>query len=112
MAIKYYTVPEKKMTVAIIRDIENDVVDKLKKEARHFPFTIDEKRYLMPKKIRVTVVCDEEDTYNEEAGQKFAKEKLIKSYNRAFNKRVELFEKDLTAFYNDIINKGMSKIRK
>lgn len=112
MAIKYYTVPEKKMTVAIIRDIENDVVDKLKKDTRSYPFTINESRYLMPKKLRVTVICDDEDTYSEEEGKRRAKEKLIKSYNKAFNKRVKLFEKDLITFYEGIMKRDMSKVRK
>lgn len=112
MAIKYYTVPEKKMTVAIIRDIENDVVDKLKKDTRPYPFTIDESRYLMPKKLRVTVICDDEDTYDEEEGKKRAKDKLIKSYNRAFNKRVNLFDDDLKNLYEAIVEKRANKLKK
>ena len=98
MAIKYYTIPEKKQTIAVLPNTKWDVYNKIDKMMRetgfHFsPWGPSEyKQYLMPDNFRAVVTCDERDEYDVEEGKRQAKAKLMKNYHHSVDKRLAKFK--------------------
>lgn len=100
MAIRYYSIPHQKKTVAILENTAMDCVNKINKKVNNFCWCTD--KYVMPNRFRVTVTCSAEDVYDEEVGRKMAKEKLLKRYYKHLDKRYNMFIKDLVELNNKV----------
>lgn len=104
MAIKYYPIPEKKQTIAVLEGTAYDVynkIDKIRNQAgfNFFPTSSSGyEKYLLPDTFKVVVTCDPRDTYDPEVGKKEAKKKLMRNYYRAVDKRMNAFVNDVTLF--------------
>ena len=101
MAIKYYFVPEKRQTIAVLPNTKWDVYNKIDKIMRDTGFHFDPmapneyKKYLMPDAFKAVVTCDERDVYDVEEGKREAKKKLMKNYHRSIDKRIARFNNSL-----------------
>ena len=97
MAIKYYKIPEKKITIGVLNGCQYDVGNKIAKLTADLNidvFSCDEK-YLMPDTFRAIVRCHDDDVFDEEEGERQVKEKLMKKYYRSFDKRMAMFKKHI-----------------
>lgn len=83
MAIQYYSNPNTKETFAVLRGTELDAINKIDKFLNEFDCYMIREKYMMPKQFKVKV--------------KLAKEKLMKKYYSAFDKRIDMFRADLIA---------------
>lgn len=95
MAIKYYSIPSQKKTVAILTNTSLDAINKIKKLTHDISWMWCTDKYMMPHSFRVTVSCTDGDTYDEELGKEIAKKKLLKKYYKAFDARLDMFKADL-----------------
>lgn len=95
MAIKYYSIPSQGKTVAILRNTEMDAINKIGKIMNGFDWCFYTKKYLMPQQFRAVVKVYGDDVFDVEEGRRRAKEKLMKTYRKAFNKRFDMFRADL-----------------
>lgn len=104
MAIKYYTIPEKKQTIAVLPNTKWDVYNKIDKMMAEtgFRFTPNGsnafKQYMLPDNFKAIVTCDERDEYDVEEGKRQAKKKLMKNYHRSVDKRLAKFKADVAEF--------------
>lgn len=100
MAIKYYIVPEKKQTIAVLPNTKWDAINKIDKMMAETGFYIRMLggRYIMPDSFRAVVTCDERDVYDVEEGKRQAKKKLMKNYHRSVDKRLAKFRADVAEF--------------
>ena len=97
MAIQYYSNPNTKETFAVLRGTEFDAINKIDKFLNEFDCYMIRKKYMMPKQFKVKVKLAKGDVYDEEKGKMLAKEKLMKKYYSAFDKRIDMFRADLIA---------------
>ena len=94
--IKYFVIPEKRTVHAVLTGTKFDGLRKINKMVGNdSSFCAYHKKYLMPNTFRSKAVCDERDEWNEETGKKIAKGKLLNSYYRSLDKRVDMFRADL-----------------
>ena len=109
MAIKYYIIPEKKQTIAVLPNTKWDVYNKIDKMMEETGFQFSPhgpnayKQYMLPDNFRAVVTCDERDEYDVEEGKRQAKKKLMKNYHRSVDKRLAKFKEsvaDLAAKFN------------
>lgn len=113
MAIKFYSVPEKRQTVAVLSNCKYDVLNKIDKIMRETGFCFspngdkEYNRYLMPDTFRIVLNCDARDEYNVEEGKNRAKEKLMKNYHRSMNKRLNMFKKNFQQLATVMETKGI-----
>lgn len=113
MAIKYYHVPEQKKTIAVLTGTSMDANNKIRKmmkldDENNPALFVNISKYCMPDKFRAVVVCSEDDEYSKEAGEKFAKEKLLEKYYSKFDEAIEKFIYDMTyhvSCFNDASDK-------
>lgn len=103
MAIKYYTNPEKKQTIAVLSGTRYDAVNRIAKmmNCENSEFIMSPAlytKYLMPEQYKVKVTCDARDTYDEEVGKQVAKQKLLRNYYKSVDKRIDMFKKDVANF--------------
>ena len=105
MAIKYYTNPEKKMVIAVLKGTELDCINKIEKVMGHtdWEFWASE-RYMMPNCFRAVAKCAPEDVYNEEAGKALAKERVMRKYHKHFDLRWNKFKKQFAEINEKIQN--------
>ena len=110
MAIKYYTVPEKKMTVAVLTNCQFDAANKIAKLTDNFgsDFFMYDDKYMMPDTFRVETRCHGDDVFDEETGKKIAKVKLMKKYYKCFDAKMALFRKTLDLL-NERVDQHFSK---
>ena len=102
MAIKYYSIPEKRQTIAVLSNTKWDAYNKINKTLRDTNFCFaPNKKYMMPDEFKVVLNCDERDTYDIEKGKEIAKKKLMKNYRKSLNKRLKMFKVSLLNL-NDI----------
>lgn len=97
MAIKYYKIPEKKITIGVLNGCQYDVLNKIAKLTADLNIdviTYDEK-YLMPDTFHAIVRCHDDDVFDAKEGECRAKEKLMNKYYRSFDKRMAMFKKQL-----------------
>ena len=97
MAIRYYKIPEKEITIAVLNGCKFDAINKIAKLTADFGvdvFTYDEK-YIMPDTFRAVVRRHGDDVFDEKEGERWAKEKLMNKYYRSFDKRMAMFKKQL-----------------
>lgn len=97
MAIRYYKIPEKEMTIAVLNGCKFDVINKIEKLTADFNIdmlTYDDK-YIMPDTFRAVVRRHGDDVFDEEEGERKAKEKLMNKYYRSFDKRMAMFKNGL-----------------
>ena len=97
MAIQYYSNPNTKETFAVLRGTELDAINKIDKFLNEFDCYMIREKYMMPKQFKVKVKLAKGDVYDEEKGKMLAKEKLMKKYYSAFDKRIDMFRADLIA---------------
>lgn len=97
MAIKYYKIPEKKITIGVLNGCQYDVANKIAKLTAdlNIDVILYDKKYLMPDTFRAIVRCHDDDVFNEEEGERQVKEKLMNKYYRSFDKRMDMFKKSL-----------------
>lgn len=113
MAIKYYSIPEKRQVIAVMPNTQYDAYNKIDKIMRETGFCFtprgmhEHKKYMMPDNFKVVLTCDERDVYDEEEGKKIAKQKLMRNYRKSINKRLAKFKKEfeqLAAVVNAKVN--------
>lgn len=110
MAIKYYSIPSKGQTVAILRDTEMDAINKINKCMNGFDWCFCTKKYLMPKQFRVVVKVHGDDVFSEEEGKKIAKQKLLRKYYKAFDARMDMFRSDLIILNGRVFENALDKM--
>lgn len=95
MAIKYYTNPEKKTVIAVLKGTEMDCINKIEKimGSVDWDFWASDK-YMMPNCFRAVAKCAPEDEYDEEAGKALAKERVMRKYHKHFDMRWNKFKKN------------------
>ena len=102
MAIRYIHIPEKKKTIAVLKNTQNcaiNVINKILGDTKSLCF--DEERYKMHDMYRSVVVCYGNDEYDPIEGEKQAKAKLLDHYYEQLDKKVDMFINDLnTAMFN------------
>lgn len=103
MAVKYYTNPDKRQTIAVLSGTKYDAVNRIEKSMNSCDpeFIIPGSIYLkclMPDKYKVVVTCDERDVYDEETGKKIAKDKLMRNYYKSVDKRIAMFKQYMDEF--------------
>lgn len=94
--IKYFVVPEKRTVYAVLTNTRHDALRKINKMVGYdSSFCAYHQKYLMPNTFRSKAVCDERDVWDTEVGKKVAKDKLLNSYYRSLDKRIDMFRADL-----------------
>lgn len=95
MAIKYYSNPKTKQTIAVLNGCQFDALNKIDKFMNGFDWCWCTKKYLMNDTYRAVVRCSAEDEFSEEKGREYAKAKLMKKYYKDFDRRIDMFRSDL-----------------
>lgn len=92
MAIKYFVNEEKRQVIGLLEGTEWDAINKINKMMLDtgFCFCANEK-FMMPSEFRAVVQCDPRDEFSVEEGMKIAKERIMKRYYPALDKRVNKF---------------------
>lgn len=89
MAIKYFINEEKRQVIGLLENTRYDAINKIEKMLGDTEFCFcPSKKYLMPSEYRVVVQCDPRDEFSVEEGKKKAKERIMKRYRPARDKRV------------------------
>lgn len=102
MAIKYYTNPEKRQTIAVLSGTKWDAInriDKLMDDTGLFVMGSTLSKYCMPDTFKVVVTCDERDEFDVEVGKQVAKRKLMRNYYKSLDKRLAKFKKFIDGFH-------------
>ena len=95
MAIKYYTNPKKKQTIAVLSDTGLDFVNKAEKLMSGTNLCAYGNKYLMPNQYKASVYCAADDEYDEKIGREMAKKKVLEKYYRDFDKRMDMLRCDV-----------------
>ena len=92
MAIKYFINKEKRQVIGLLDNTEWDAINKINKLMRDTQFCFcPSEEYMMPREYRAVVQCDPRDEFSVEEGKKKAKERIMKRYHPALDKRVSKF---------------------
>ena len=105
MAIKYFVNEKKRQVVGLLEDTQFDAINKINKMMADTKFCFcmgDE--YLMPSEYRAVVQCDPRDEFSVEKGMKIAKERIMKRYYPAVDKRVNKFFDAMLVLNGKIFN--------
>lgn len=90
MAIKYFINEEKRQVIGLLENTRYDAINKIEKMLGDTEFCFcGGKKYLMPSEYRAVVQCDPRDEFSVEEGKKKAKERIMKRYHPALDKRVK-----------------------
>ena len=102
MAIKYIILPEKKMVTAILSNTRWDAYNKALKMCRKakenqsmvgvYP---EPTKLMMNNEFKITVKCDDLDTFDIAEGKRKAKERLLRNYYKSFDKKINMFRAEL-----------------
>lgn len=90
MAIKYYTNPNKRQTIAVLDNTRFDFINKVEKLMAGTHMCVCSDKYLMPNTYKASVYCSEDDVYDEQVGRELAKKKVLDKYYRDFDKRMDM----------------------
>lgn len=95
MAIKYYSIPEKRQVIGVLSGCKWDCVNKIDKMMKNseFMLAVVNDKYIMPDTFKVVVTCDPRDEYNVEEGKRIAKKKVLRNYHKSMDKRMAKFNK-------------------
>lgn len=89
MAIKYFINEEKRQVIGLLENTKYDAINKIEKMLGDTEFCFcASRKYLMPNEFRAVVQCDPRDEFNIEEGMRIAKERIMKRYYPALDKRV------------------------
>ena len=89
MAIKYFVNEEKRQVIGLLENTRYDAINKIEKMLGDTEFCFcPSKKYMMPSEYRAVVQCDPRDEFSVEEGKKKAKERIMKRYYPALDKRV------------------------
>lgn len=92
MAIKYYVSEKKRQVIGVLENTRWDAVNKIDKMIRDTDFCFSpSEKYMMPDEYRTVVKCDPRDKFSVEEGKKKAKERILKRYRPALEKRINKF---------------------
>ena len=92
MAIKYFINEEKRQVIGLLENTRYDAINKIEKMLGDTEFCFcGSEKYLMPSEYRAVVQCDPRDEFSVEEGKKKAKERIMKRYYPALDKRVNKF---------------------
>ena len=92
MAIKYFVNEEKRQVIGLLENTRWDAINKISKMISDTDFCIvPNKKYMMSDEYRTVVQCDPRDEFSVEEGKKKAKERILKRYYTALDKRVNKF---------------------
>ena len=90
MAIKYFVNEEKRQVIGLLENTRYDAINKIEKMLGDTEFCFcGGKKYLMPSEYRAVVQCNPRDEFSVEEGKKKAKERIMKRYYPALDKRVD-----------------------
>lgn len=109
MAIKYYSIPEKRQTIAVLSNTKWDAYNKIDKIMADTGFLFSaccpnsRDKYIMPDTFKVVVTCDPRDEFDIEVGKQVAKKKLMRNYYKSLDKRLGMFKKSVEDFTHKII---------
>ena len=95
MAIKYYTNPAKRQTIAVLSDTRFDFLNKVEKLTSGLNLCVCGKKYLMPYQYKASVYCAADDVFDEQVGRDMAKKKVLDKYYRDFDKRMDMLRDEL-----------------
>lgn len=95
MAIKFYDIPQKGMTVGVLNGTSMDALNKIGKITGGTTLCACDSRYIMPDKFRAVVKVHGPDVYDQATGRRLAKEKLLKKYYKSFDEKMDMFRQDL-----------------
>lgn len=105
MAIKYFINEEKRQVIGVLENTRWDAINKIHKMIRGTDFcVVPSEKYMMPSEYRTVVQCDERDEFNVEEGKKKAKERILKRYYPALDKRVNKFFDAALVFNGKVFN--------
>ena len=97
MAIKFYDIPEKGMTVGVLCNTAFDAINKIDKLLNGTAFYFCDSRYVMPDSFRAVAKVHGDDVYDQETGRQIVKDKLMEKYYKSFDAKIEMFKRDLLA---------------
>ena len=100
MAVKYYVDEKNRKTIAVLEGCRWDAINRIRKltngEMYVGVWSLSRKDIaIMPDVFRAVVTCSEHDEYNVEEGKAQAKQKLMRNYHRAMDKRIAKFKEYL-----------------
>jgi hypothetical protein len=95
MAIKFYDIPDRGMTVGVLSNTSMDALNKIAKITGDTTFCAYDLKYMMPDNFRAVAKVHGDDVYNQDTGRQIVKEKLMKKYYKSFDKKMDQFREDL-----------------
>ena len=95
MAVKYYDIPEKGMTVGVLCNTSYDALNKIRKLTDGTTFCAYDMKYLMPDSFRAVAKVHGDDVYDQATGRQIVKDKLMEKYYKCFDAKMDLFRSDL-----------------
>lgn len=95
MAIKFYDIPEKGMTVGVLCGTSEDALNKIRKITDGTTFCAYDMKYVMPDCFRAVAKVHGGDVYDQTTGRQMVKEKLMAKYYKSFDAKMDLFRRDL-----------------
>lgn len=103
MAIKYFVNEEKRQVIGLLANTKYDAINKIEKMMDNTEFCFcASKKYLMPSEYRAVVQCDPKDEFSVEEGKKKAKERIMKRYYPALDKRIAKFHEACLVFNGSV----------
>lgn len=97
MSVKYVVVEKKKMVIAMLENTTYDAINRINKELYHTGVDVDyySPKVMMAPKYSGTAKCHGDDSFSVEEGKRIAREKCIRNYNRAMDRRMEHFYNEM-----------------
>jgi len=110
MAIKYFINEEKRQVIGLLENTRYDAINKIDKMIADTEFCFcPSAKYMMPSEYRAVVQCDPRDEFSVAEGKKKAKERIMKRYYPALDKRVNKFL-DAAMVFNGKVFKTTDKL--
>lgn len=90
--VKYFINENKRQVIGLLEGTEWDAMNKLEKMVRDTDFClVPNAKYMMPSKFKAVVTCDPRDQFDVEVGKRIAKQRVLKNYYKALDKRINRF---------------------
>lgn len=88
--IRYFVNEKKKQVIGLLEGTQWDAINKINKIIRDTDFCFcPGEKFVMPDKFRAIVNCDPRDEFSVEEGKKKAKERIMRRYYNALDKRID-----------------------
>ena len=101
--IRYAVNESKRQVIGWLDHTEWDAHNKICKMIQDTEFcVVPNKKYMMPSQFKVVVTCDPRDDFSVEIGKQIAKERLMKNYYAALDKRIDKFREAALVFNEKI----------